>query len=169
MTRSLTEIVNIVTTNADYTADFMHDVPSVVHENKYNIAYWAWELDVFPQKWMDHLKVFDEVWCPSAFVKKSITSSPGYDGTPISVLNLPLFSAEAAHHRPEEEKPGSLPYELTQVKTEGGPFTLLVVFEFQSIKERKNPSAAIRAFLEAFPAKKDPTAAKHRLVVKSHT
>eukprot|EP00977_Amphora_coffeiformis_P016822 scaffold5323_cov173-Amphora_coffeaeformis.AAC.8 len=48
------------------------------------------------------------------------------------------------------------------------PFTFLLVFDFNSYMERKNPFATIRAFLDAFPASSDPTG-KYRLVVKSHS
>ncbi|KAL3916255.1 MAG: hypothetical protein SGILL_005258 [Bacillariaceae sp.] len=166
LTRSPTEIVNIIAVNADYTFYAMRDVPSIVHENKYNIGYWAWELEIFPELWMGSLKQYDEIWCPSMFVKNSIESSPEYDGTPVNVLNLPLLHAEA--HYSSDFLTTTLPYELASIKTDEKPFTFLVVFDFQSYMERKNPLAAIRAFLEAFPADSDPDG-KYRLVVKSHS
>jgi glycosyltransferase involved in cell wall biosynthesis len=166
LTRSPSEIVNIIAVNADYTFYAMRDVPSIVHENKYNIGYWAWELEIFPALWIEALKQYDEIWVPSNFVKESIESSPKYDGTPVNVLNLPLLHAEA-HHSTATSR-ASLPYELTSIKTNVDSFTFLVVFDFQSYMERKNPLAAIRAFLDAFPADSDPTG-KYRLVVKSHS
>jgi hypothetical protein len=51
----------------------------------------------------------------------------------------------------------SLPYEMTSLENEGEPFTFLIVFDFESYKEPKNPVAAIRAFLEALPASIDPS------------
>lgn len=165
LTRSPTEIVNIIAVNADYTYYALKDISSIVRDNKYNIGYWAWELEIFPQLWMKALQEYDEIWCPSAFVKKSIKSSSGYDGTPVKVLPLPLLHDEAHH---SSAASASLPYELKSVESETKPFTFLIVFDFQSYMERKNPLAAIRAFLEAFPASSDPTG-QHRLVVKSHS
>jgi glycosyltransferase involved in cell wall biosynthesis len=164
LTRSPTEIVNIVVVNADATYFAFEYISDIVHDNKYNIGYWAWELEIFPQLWMRALAEFDEIWCPSTFVKHSIESSSGYDGTPVNVLPLPLLQEEAYH---SPASPGSLPYEMTSLN-KGEPFTFLIVFDFQSYKERKNPVAAIRAFLEAFPASSDPLG-KYRLVVKSHS
>eukprot|EP00529_Nitzschia_sp_RCC80_P004518 CAMPEP_0113498980 /NCGR_PEP_ID=MMETSP0014_2-20120614/31491_1 /TAXON_ID=2857 /ORGANISM="Nitzschia sp." /LENGTH=912 /DNA_ID=CAMNT_0000393099 /DNA_START=472 /DNA_END=3210 /DNA_ORIENTATION=- /assembly_acc=CAM_ASM_000159 len=167
LTRSPSEIVNIFAVNADFTYFAMQYVPTVIRENKYNIGYWAWELEIFPLLWQNALKEYDEIWCLSAFVKKSIETSPGYDGTPVRVLNLPLSSSDA---HDSAALSASLPHELTIVdpQSEVKPFMFLIVFDFQSYKERKNPLAAIRAFLEAFPLASDPTG-KYRLVVKSHS
>jgi glycosyltransferase involved in cell wall biosynthesis len=165
LTRSPTEIVNIIAVNADYTYRALKDISAIIRDNKYNIGYWAWELEIFPRLWMKALSEYDEIWCPSAFVKHSIESSSGYDGTPVNVLPLPLLREEA-HHSPATSS--SLPYEITSIENEGTPFTFLIVFDFQSYKERKNPLAAIRAFLEAFPAFSDPSGL-YRLVVKSHS
>ncbi|KAG7359074.1 glycosyl transferase family protein [Nitzschia inconspicua] len=165
LTRSPTENVNIFVVNADSTYYVLKDTPSIVRANKYNIGYWAWELEIFPQLWMKELNEYDEIWCPSAFVKKSIETSPGYDGTPINVLPLPLLDAEAHH---SSAPATSLPYEITSIEKDSKPFTFLVAFDFQSFMERKNPLAAIRAFLEAFPSSSDPTG-NSRLVVKAHS
>lgn len=119
-----------------------------------------------PPLWTQALEQYDEIWVPSAFVKKSIESSHHFDGTPVNVLNLPLLHAEA-HHSANTSK-ASLPHELTIIKTDAEPFTFMVVFDFQSIMERKNPLAAIHAFREAFPVDSDPTG-RYRLVIKSHS
>ena len=163
LTRKPSGMVNIVAVNADSTYYVKQHIPSIIRENKYNIGYWAWELDIFPLRWQKELKEYDEIWCLSSFVKKSIETSPGYDDTPVRVLNLPLLSSEAH----DSTAPSvSLPYELTSIdpKSKIKPFTFLIVFDFQSLKERKNPLAAIRAFLEAFPV-----GSEYRLVVKSHS
>lgn len=166
VTRSLSEIVNIFAVNADCTRYVTNNIPSVVRSNKYNIGYWAWELDVFPKDWIKYLKEFDEIWCLSTFIKNSLEATPGYDGTPLRVLNLPLLDEEVVHAMESAE---SLPYELTPLKSQNAdPFVFLVVFDFQSYPERKNPMAVIKAFLDAFPKEKDPTQ-KFYLVVKAHS
>ena len=167
VTRSPSEIVNIVAVNADGTPSFMKDIPSAVRSNKYNIGYWAWELNVFPKKWIHYLREFDEIWCPSTFIKNSIETSPGYDGTPVKVLNLPLLDEEGAHA--VEPAAESLPHELRTLNSQDvDQFVFLVAFDFMSYPERKNPTAAIKAFLDAFPEEKDPTR-KFCLVVKAHS
>lgn len=165
LTRSPSEIVNFFAFNADWTYPTMGNVPKIIWENKYNIGYFHWELDIFPQQWMGCLKEFDEIWTSSDFIKNSIESSPGYDSTPVKVLNLPLLKSEK---HDSEVEPTSLPFEISSLESSAKPFVFLVVFDFQSSKERKNPLAAIRAFLDAFPASSDPTG-KYRIVVKSHS
>jgi glycosyltransferase involved in cell wall biosynthesis len=145
----------------------LKSISTIVHDNKYNIGYWTWEIEIFPQHWIRALAVYDEIWCPSAFVKHSVESSSGYYGTPVNVLTIPILQEEA-HHSPASR--GSLPYEMTRIlsffvaleiehnqeckgiENEGESFTFLVVSDFQNHKERKNPVAAILAFLEAFPS-----------------
>ena len=166
VTRSPSEFVNVVAVNADCTPFVTNNIPSVVRSNKYNIGYWAWELDVFPKDWIHYLKKFDEIWCLSVFIKNSLETTPGYDGTPVRVLNLPLLDEEAVQPMESAE---SLPYELMPLKSQNtNPFVFLVVFDFMSYPKRKNPSAVIKAFLDAFPKEKDPTQ-KFYLVVKAHS
>ena len=39
-----------------------------VWDYRYNIGYWAWELETFPEEWLPAFKLVDEVWTPSDFV-----------------------------------------------------------------------------------------------------
>lgn len=164
LSRSPREVVNVFVVNAD-SVDFSNQfVPRVIRQNKYNIGYWLWELEIFPRRWMGALKEFDEIWCPSPFIKSSIETSPEYNGTPIRVLNLPLLRSEL-HGQAAISR--THPFEMDNIDHGDKPFTFLVVFDFKSHMERKNPLAAIRAFLDAFPASSDPTG-KYQLVVKTH-
>ena len=40
-----------------------------VWDYRYNIGYWAWELETFPEEWLPAFKLVDEVWTPSDFEK----------------------------------------------------------------------------------------------------
>jgi len=165
LTRSISNPVNFVVINA---AEFWYplsDIPSLIWESKYNIAYWAWELDTFKSKWIDHLKQLDEVWCPSSFVKMSIESHEDYDGTPIKVLPIPLEKKESK--KSAGEKTSHVLQKILQDNQRQKPFVFLVAFDFHSFVERKNPEAAIRAFLDAFPVEQD-VLKKYQLIVKSH-
>ena len=163
LTRDGSLPVNFVIMNSDCTMRFKSYMPVLVRITKYTIGYWAWELDQFPEAYAKNLKDFDEVWCPSSFIKHSIENSPTYDGTVIKVLPIP-FDAKEQNDLYHDNLPIALK------KTQGKslrPFVFLVVFDFRSLVERKNPSAAIRAFLEAFPVDQDPDR-KYQLIVKSH-
>jgi len=164
LTRTPSEAVNVVAVNADSTYYPMGSLTSIVWKNKYNIGFWAWELDSFPQKWVPELKKYDEIWCPSSFIKDAIKNAAGYDGTPVRVLNLPLLKKETTSNKKLAD---SLPFELEDKSLKVHPFTFLVVIDFKSIAERKNPIGAIKAFLDAFPAEED-SSGRYRLVVKAH-
>ncbi len=50
---------------------------------RYNIGYWLWELEEFPDEWVPCFNCVDEIWAPSEFVcnairKKNNTSSTLY-------------------------------------------------------------------------------------------
>ena len=67
VTRSPNEMVNLIIMNADSTPQLSSHIPSVILKSKYNIGYWAWELDVFPSNWMTFLKEYDEIWALKKF------------------------------------------------------------------------------------------------------
>jgi len=166
-TRSCNEAVNLVVMNADCTSQFVIDFPQGLRDVKYNIGYWLWELDVFPDFWMPNLKIYDEIWCATDFIKNSIENSDGYDGTPIRVLAIPNETEEEIVEK-EMEIPLSLKKNL-RGSSSSKPFVFLVVFDFVSSEQRKNPGAAIRAFMSAFPLSDDPDGKKHQLIVKTHS
>lgn len=165
LSKSLSNAVNIVAVNADSAIYPKRAIPRIVWESKYNIGYWAWELDIFPKVWMFELRDYDEIWVPSMFIKESIETSTGYDGTPVRVLNLPLLQKEVTSNNTLE---GPLPFELESETSGVRPFTFLVKVDFRSSSGRKNPQGPIRAFLDAFPVESDPHG-RYRLVVKAHS
>jgi glycosyltransferase involved in cell wall biosynthesis len=166
LTRSISEPINFVVINAEEFHYALEEIPTRIWKSKYNIAYWAWELDVFKERWMSMLSNVDEVWCPSYFVKNAIESAPTYSGTPIRVLPIPLKTAEEVVQNPDEEK-SELLHQIIRDTKKSKSFVFLVAFDFHSFIERKNPIAAIKAFLEAFPAEKDVNK-EYTLIVKSH-
>ena len=80
----------------------------------------------------------------------------------MKVLGIPLLRDEAHF----EKNSVSLPSEIKPPKPVSS-FIFFVAFNFNSFEERKNPAGAILAFLEAFPAREDPSQ-KYNLIVKSH-
>jgi glycosyltransferase involved in cell wall biosynthesis len=155
--------------NADYTPQVKQEIPEIIWRHKFNIGFWFWELDVFPEKHMENLKYYDQIWVASKFVADSITMSKGYDGTPVHVIPIPLMrdvqhSGEIDGRTQPKNHAGILQSLLDELRDS---FVFLTVFDFGSCGQRKNPAASIRAFLEAFPLEMQ-SSQSYRLVVKSH-
>jgi glycosyltransferase involved in cell wall biosynthesis len=126
--------INVFHINADQMVVAELHLPAHVFE-RFNIGYWAWEL---PEMHDEHLSGFrrvNEVWVPSAFVQDAVSKK-----SPVPVLRMPHAvqfnaSAEGARQR------FGLPHDR---------FLFLTMYDFSSIQERKNPSAALEAFNRAF-------------------
>ncbi len=113
-------------------------LPDEVFKSRYNIAYWLWELEVFPPEWEFPIPALDEIWTPSQFVTSSIQK----------VTDKPVFT---------------IPYHLivdTNTKFYRGYFDLpedkflvLAMYDVNSSAHRKNPVDAIKAYVDAFGGK----------------
>ena len=101
---------------------------------KYNIGYFAWELPDFPDAWMSSLDYFDEIWCPSDFVRESIALK-----SPFPVLTMPHA---IAFERPTEDPRST----RARMGLPADKFLFLSLFDLNSYVARKNPRAAIEAF-----------------------
>jgi glycosyltransferase involved in cell wall biosynthesis len=166
LTRSCSEATNVVFVNADHTRNAQHVIPELIWRFKYTIGYFEWELDVFPQKWISLMQEYDEVWVSTTFIAHSIMNTPGYPKIPIKVVPIPLaFHDSGPSKLTDIEDPSGLLYEVMKDISEEA-FVFLVVFDFWSCAERKNPEAAIRSFLEAFPLESD-IENRHHLIIKS--
>lgn len=147
--------------NAYSTLVTKQEIPRVLWDNKYNIGFWEWELDIFPEDWMGNLQYYDEVWAPSRFTADSITQSKGYNGTPVKVLPLPLND----NTQISSDAPSGRLHELFELVHDS--FVFLIIFDFMSTTQRKNPEASISAFLDAFPVER-VAKQRYHLIVKSH-
>jgi glycosyltransferase involved in cell wall biosynthesis len=128
-----------------YGANIFHLDPPVARDvdhhhgiefrkNKYNIGYFAWELPEFPDAWMPSLDYFDEIWCPSDFVRDSIAIKALFP-----VLTMPHC---IGFERPASGK-GAL---RGQFSLPAERFLFLTLFDLNSYTARKNPRAVIEAF-----------------------
>lgn len=116
------------------------------------IAYWAWELEQFPEGWHDHFWPYHEIWCPSAFTAQALAQR-----APIPVVAVPHLPdwprLDALYRRRRRlsvgissRQPASpLPAHPQR------PFRFLTLFDYWSTPERKNPAGVIEAFQRAFP------------------
>lgn len=171
LTRSASQPVNICVVNADQTALLMQRISPKVWQSKYNIGIWAWELEVFPQKWMSYLKYYDEIWTVSSFTAESIKTSPDYNGTPVKVLNIPYSDDSLTNEAVDTARvTAAQSRELLKVyinEVLEGDFVFLIVYDCHSFMERKNPQAAIKAFMDAFPLTGSVSTRKLWLIVKT--
>lgn len=127
--------INLIHINADYLPLAKQEIPAHFFQGRYNIAYWAWELEEIPKQWLNVFKEVDEVWVPSEFVKAAVEKQ-----SPVPVVTIPHcvdLQLEQQHSREH--------FGLRE-----NTFCFLAMFDSRSIAERKNPYGAIRAFKQAF-------------------
>ena len=101
-----------------------------------NIGYLLWELDRIPAQHRLGLQMLDEVWVPSVFLKH--VYGRVFDG-PVRLMRKGI----------ELPPPGAA------APPPPGVRRFLVVFDEGSTVARKNPLAAVRAFRDAFGARRD--------------
>ena len=103
----------------------------------YNIGYWPWELNEWPDEWSHLLALVNEVWVSSRHTYDSIA--------PIS--SVPVLLMPMAVEIPKPSSKTRSDFGLPQDSC-----LFLFSFDINSSIHRKNPSACIDAFLLAFPA-----------------
>ena len=100
---------------------------------RYNIGYWAWELNRFPRSWDLSRRYFDEIWCLSTFTRDAVAR-----GTRVPVLAMPCCIAV---QRPAGDW-------RTHFGIPAGRPAFLCMCDIVRT-ERKNQLAALRAFRAA--------------------
>jgi len=140
--------IHLLFVNPDYLEDALREIGRTKLAGGYVIACWFWELEIIPPEWLPALDIVDEIMVSSSFVEaafRRVTDKP--------IFRVPL---------PLGDEPDS---GLTRVdlglRTDA--FIFLVTFDFNSWLDRKNPFAAIEAFIRAFPPERDDV----QLLVKS--
>lgn len=120
--------------NADTTLAVGRHLRAIGRPSGYRIGCWAWEQSVLPQRFHESFAEIDEVWVPSRFVHEAIAPV-----APVPVITIP----PAVQFRPT---PGirRSDFGLPQDKC-----LVLVMYDFHSFQERKNPRAALAAFRAA--------------------
>ena len=125
--------VSITCVNADLLPVVRHRLRRRVREDGMSIGLWWWELEQVPATWEPAIALVHEVWAGSSFVAEAFRRSTALRvrETPLGLSSLPAA--------------GALPGE---VAGDDRPY-VLVVFDYASQIERKNPIGAIDAFLRA--------------------
>ncbi len=124
--------------NAPELKRMVYMYPNAALSSRYRIGYWAYELERLPQDWRPTAQALHEIWTPSQFVADAVSRSIG-DDIPVTVMPHP--TADLSHIQGDRAR-FSLP---------PGAFVVLVLFDLRSTRARKNPDAAVEAYLRAFP------------------
>ncbi|HLH43226.1 MAG TPA: glycosyltransferase [Bryobacteraceae bacterium] len=126
---------NIFHVNADQSPEVLAQLGEKFTRGKFNIGYWAWELEEFPTQWEASFRYFQEIWTPSFFCAEAIARV-----SPAPVLRVP----HAIH-------PGAVAaLDRAAFGLPQNAFVFLCVFDLMSGFERKNPLGAIAALRAAF-------------------
>jgi glycosyltransferase involved in cell wall biosynthesis len=126
--------VNVIHVDPPAARDIDHHHGAPFRGDKYNIGYFAWELPEYPDTWMPSFDFFDEIWCPSDFVRESIALK-----APFPVLTMPHA---ISFERPSADKAAL----RAALGMPGEPFLFLCLFDLNSYTARKNPRAVVEAF-----------------------
>lgn len=115
---------------------------------RYNIGYWPWELSRWPAQWNMLLGLVDEVWVSTRHTLAALTPAVEALQRPVPVRLMPMAVelgpvAHAGDSRQAVRRHFGLP---------GRARLFCFSFDLNSSIHRKNPQAAVDAFLLAFPA-----------------
>ena len=106
-----------------------------VWDRHYNIAFWLWEIEEFPEEWIGCIDILDEIWTPAEFVSESIRK----------VTNKPVRTIPYHVEAPVEKQ-----YDRGYFKLPEDKFLFLMMYDSKSMMERKNPISVLQAFKQAF-------------------
>lgn len=140
--------VTIIFVNPDYLDEALEKVGRLRLDGHYVIACWFWELERVPEAWLPAIDQVDEIMAASKFIERSFRQ---VSDRPVFCVPQPVGEVVSSGLR------------RVDFGLEEGKFIFLVVFDFNSWVERKNPYAAIDAFRQAFPPERNDV----RLLIKS--
>ncbi|WP_332454074.1 glycosyltransferase family 4 protein [Chryseobacterium aquaticum] len=127
--------VNIVHVNMDTIYSFFNEKSSAFFENKYNIGYWAWEMEEFPDEYTEYFKYYDEIWTCSKYCLDSMSLKS----------NIPVVNIPHAININEDDINKNFETGLSSEH-----YHFLFIFDYNSLIERKNTLALIEAYEKAF-------------------
>lgn len=126
--------INLVQINIDRLHSVMQETDKSYFQNKYNIAFWAWELENFPEESKVFFSLFNEIWVPSNFCTEAISKV-----SPVPVVKM-MHSIEI-----ETTSYTRKDFDLPEDK-----FIFMTMFDYYSSIVRKNPVATIEAYEKSF-------------------
>jgi glycosyltransferase involved in cell wall biosynthesis len=129
--------INIFHINASEMSVAFMDLGKEFFDNHYNIGFWLWEVEDFPQEWMPAFNLIDELWVPSDFEREifeKITDKPVYTVPyPVADVIEEKYNKDRAYFNLPSDK-----------------FLFLMMYDSGSGAARKNPGKIIESFKMAF-------------------
>jgi glycosyltransferase involved in cell wall biosynthesis len=131
---------NLLCLNPEQMVPYLAGPDAPSRENRLTIGVWTWEVDVLPPGWREACEGLTEVWTNSRFAAELLGAQ-----LPVPVLSFPppLAPPTKADSVSGHASAASAP-ELP------AGFRVLVMFDYLSTLERKNPIGAIEAYRRAF-------------------
>src|SRR5262245_15564581 len=133
--------VNLVCVDAGQHFALLSEVGESFFAGHYNIGAWAWELPRFPDSWYNRFAYYDEIWVGTSFIASALAPI-----APVPVVRIPPVIAPAAGSRARGRR---------RLDVGEREFVFAFIFDVHSHLPRKNPRAAIAAFRQAFPGRRD--------------
>lgn len=127
--------INIIHINNSIWKKNYSRIPLRELSGRYNIAFWLWELEEFPDEWVSCIDTVDEIWTPSEFISRGIRKK----------TNKPVITMPYGLVLDKSNRLGRKYFHLPEDK-----FLFLAMYDFLSISERKNPYGIIKAYMQAF-------------------
>lgn len=134
--------MNLVVANADASEHMRFWIPEHVRRGKVNVGYWVWETEALPERWKDSARGLDAILAPSHYAARAIARTVD---VPVHTLPIALDLGQLGVAMPDRARFGLPEHALVF-----GFF-----FDTKSVLERKNPSAVIDAFEQAFGNRDD--------------
>ncbi len=135
ISESLPYDINIVHINPRELGPALFRLPKEIWSNQYNIAFWLWELEDFPKEWEIYTDLFDEIWTPAEFVSNAVRTA----------ARCPVYTLPYHVTAPTEERYDRRWFGLPEDK-----FLFAFMYDANSVADRKNPMAVVKAFMKAF-------------------
>lgn len=132
---------NLIHIGPDTFQNFIIEKTKSYFNDRYNIAYWNWELSEFPKLYHHLFDYIDEIWVPSNFVLNAVSSV-----SPVPVVRIPYYIGSHINNKQK----GSIREDFGLSKDD---YIYLFIFDLQSQAERKNPAGLIKTFKKAFSNK----------------
>jgi glycosyltransferase involved in cell wall biosynthesis len=128
--------MNIVVCHVSYEISIALLELNIDMKKHYNIAYCAWELADLPDAFCSRLNNFQEAWTLSTFCTNSIGRK-----SHVPVLTVPL---------PVDNNRSVIENGREYFKIDKDIYLFMFAYDCDSYVSRKNPNAAVQAFIKAF-------------------
>jgi glycosyltransferase involved in cell wall biosynthesis len=123
---------NLLCLNPEQLVPYLNGPRAPPCAGRTTVGLWSWEVDLVPPGWREAAGRVDEVWTYSSFAASLLGCAIG---KPVLDMPPPVPAIETPRPLPEALPCG---------------FRVLVMFDYLSTLERKNPLGSIAAFRRAF-------------------